>query len=440
MLIAYLLLSTAAGLAIGYLIANRATQRHMQKCAELQSQLSSSEARLQAAQQQAEAQKEQHAQTLKAQHDAFGQSILRERETAEKMLNEAKASYRESLDAMKAKFAQMAEEALKERANELKQTNEESIAHLVTPVREDLQKMQQSVNQAREQAAAQKASMDKTIEGLLRHTQEVERNAANLAQALQSNGKMQGDWGEQLLASILENSGLREGQEFEVQKNVKDKDGNNFRMDVVVNCPGKRRIIIDSKVSLTAYLNYAAAQTKEEVETAQKENLRSVRSHIDELARKQYDKMVPGALNQVLMFIPNEGSYILALRTDPQIGQYAYKKGIILINPTNLMLALQMIFNLWQTERQNKNTENITRHATDLYDKFVTFIEKFEKIKSGIMALQNATDEAHKTLNTGKGNIVRQLEGLKQMGITPKKQIAEGYLDPSHDEALHEIE
>lgn len=135
MLIAYLLLSTAAGLAIGYLIANRATQRHMQKCAELQSQLSSSEARLQAAQQQVEAQKEQHAQTLKAQHDAFGQSILRERETAEKMLQEAKSSYRESLEAMKAKFAQMAGEALKERANELKQTNEESIAHLVTPVR-----------------------------------------------------------------------------------------------------------------------------------------------------------------------------------------------------------------------------------------------------------------------------------------------------------------
>ena len=423
MLIAYLLLSTAAGLAIGYLIANRATQRHMQKCAELQSQLSSSEARLQAAQQQAEAQKEQHAQTLKSQQYAFEQSILRERETAEKMLNEAKASYRESLDAMKAKFAQMAGEALKERANELKQTNEESIAHLVTPVREDLQKMQQSVNQAREQAAAQKASMDKTIEGLLRHTQEVERNAANLAQALQSNGKMQGDWGEQLLAGILENSGLRPGIEFEVQENVKDEEGTNHR------------IIIDSKVSLTAYLNYAGAQNREQVEQAQKDNLRSIRAHIDELAKKQYDKLVPGALSQVLMFIPNEGSYILALRTDPQIGQYAYKKGIILINPTNLMLALQMIFNLWQTERQNKNTEKVTRQAADLYDKFATFVEKFDKIRGSIVSLQANTEDAYKSLTTGTGNIVRRLEGLKQMGITPKKQLSEELTEAAQDGA-----
>ena len=433
MTIAYIVLSAVVGLAVGYLVANRNTRSLIQRCAELQT-------RLQAAEKESEARQAACDKALKLQSEHLDQAIRRERQSADILLQEAKASYRDSLEAMKTQFARMAEEAMKARAEELKQTNAESIAHLVKPVREDLSRMQQSVTEAREQSVAQQASLDKTIEGLLKHTQEVERNAASLAQALQSNGKMQGDWGEQLLASILENSGLREGQEFEVQKNVKDKDGNNFRMDVVVNCPGKRRIIIDSKVSLTAYLNYAAAQTKEEVETAQKENLRSVRSHIDELARKQYDKMVPGALNQVLMFIPNEGSYILALRTDPQIGQYAYKKGIILINPTNLMLALQMIFNLWQTERQNKNTENITRHATDLYDKFVTFIEKFEKIKSGIMALQNATDEAHKTLNTGKGNIVRQLEGLKQMGITPKKQIAEGYLDPSHEEALHEIE
>ena len=123
------------------------------------------------------------------------------------------------------------------------------------------------------------------------------------------------------------------------------------------------------------------------------------------------------------MFIPNEGSYILALRTDPQIGQYAYKKGIILINPTNLMLALQMIYNLWQTERQNRNTEKVTRQAADLYDKFATFVEKFDKIRTSITTLQHNTDDAYKSLATGTGNIVRRLEGLRQMGITPKKQL-----------------
>lgn len=423
MLIAYLLLSAAAGLAIGYLIASRTTQRHISKCTELQTQASLLEARLQDARQQSDALRKAHSDAMKAQKATYEQAVQRERDAAEKLLHEAKESYRESLEAMKAKFGQIAEDALKTRAQELKQTNEESIAHLVKPVRDDLQKMQQTVDQARQQAAAQKASMDKTIEGLLRQTQEVERNAASLAQALQSNGKMQGDWGEQLLAGILEDSGLRPGIEFEMQENVRDEQGANHRPDVIVNCPGKRRIVIDSKVSLSAFLSYSAAQTREQAEQAQKDNLRSVRAHIDELAKKQYDKLVPGALNQVLMFIPNEGSYILALRTDPQIGQYAYKKGIILINPTNLMLALQMIYNLWQTERQNRNTEKVTRQAADLYDKFATFVEKFDKIRTSITTLQHNTDDAYKSLATGTGNIVRRLEGLRQMGITPKKQL-----------------
>ncbi len=423
MTILYITAVLLIGALAGYLVAQRATRREALQNAELRTQNAALETRLQAAEQQHEALRETHRQTLEEREAAYAQAIQRERESAQTLLQEAKASYHESLEAMKARFSQMAEEAMKARAQELKQANEEHIGHLVRPVREELHKMQQSVNEAREHASARHASMDKTIEGLLQHTLEVEKNAASLAQALQSNGKMQGDWGEQLLAGILEDSGLRPGIEFEAQGNLKDEEGNNLRPDIIVNCPGDRRIVIDSKVSLTAYLNYVSAQTREQVEQAQRENLRSVRAHIDELARKQYDKLVPGALSQVLMFIPNEGSYILALRTDPQLGQYAYKKGIILINPTNLMLALQMIFNLWQTERQNRNTEKVTRQAADLYDKFATFVEKFEKIRAGITSLQNNTEDAYKSLSSGTGNIVRRLEGLRQMGITPKKQL-----------------
>ena len=417
MLIAYLLLSAAAGLAIGYLIASRTTQRHISKCAELQTQASLLEARLQEARQQSDALREAHSDAMKVQKATYEQAVQRERDAAEKLLHEAKESYRESLEAMKAKFGQIAEDALKTRAQELKQTNEESIAHLVKPVRDDLQKMQQTVDQARQQAAAQKASMDKTIEGLLRQTQEVERNAASLAQALQSNGKMQGDWGEQLLAGILEDSGLRPGIEFEMQENVRDEQGANHRPDVIVNCPGKRRIVIDSKVSLSAFLSYSAAQTREQAEQAQKDNLRSVRAHIDELAKKQYDKLVPGALNQVLMFIPNEGSYILALRTDPQIGQYAYKKGILLINPTNLMIALQLIYNIWQSEKQAKNVEKVIKESELLYEKFVNFSENWGKIKENLENTMAIYDKADKQLYEGNGNIVKKLEKLKELGF-----------------------
>ena len=136
-----------------------------------------------------------------------------------------------------------------------------------------------------------------------------------------------------------------------------------------------------------------------------------------------------GALPQVLMFIPNEGSYILALRTDPQIGQYAYRKHIILINPTNLMLSLQMIYNLWQTERQNKNTERVMKQAAELYDKFAVFCEKFNRIRQDIDGLRTHADDALNTLSAGRGNIVRRLESLKQLGVTPKKQIDENLTD-----------
>lgn len=433
MLIPYLIIALLIGFAIGYVLMQRSLKRQTQENTQLQTRCAALETELQNTGQQAEAQRQAYRQTLEEREAHFTKALQRERESAQELLTETKKSHQEALAAMKAQFSQMAEETLKARTQELKTANEEHIGHLVSPVRSELQKMQQCLNEARENAAARHASMDKTIEGLLLHTREVERNAAQLTQALQSNGKMQGDWGEQLLASILEESGLRPGLEFEVQSNVKDAEGNNLRPDVIVNCPGNRHIVIDSKVSLTAYLNYTSAQTPEETEHAQKENLRSVRSHIDELARKQYDKLVPGALSQVLMFIPNEGSYILALRTDPQLGQYAYKKGIILINPTNLMLALQMIFNLWQTERQNRNTEKITRQAADLYDKFATFVEKFEKIRSSISSLQNSSEDAYKSLYTGSGNIVRRLEGLRKMGITPKKQLAQTLAEEALD-------
>lgn len=349
-------------------------------------------------------------------------------EMAHKKAQQIEEFYEGAMKDMKEQFAALSEQMLRRRQTELDKVGRVALTNIVAPLHQELTKMQQSMMDARTDTAARHAALDKAIEALSGVSHDMVRQTADLTRALQSGGKMQGDWGEQLLATILEGSGLRQGEEFTVQTNVKDKDGNNLRPDVIVNCPGGRRIIIDSKVSLTAYLNYNAAQTREQAEEARKENLRSVRAHIDELTRKQYDRLVPGALDQVLMFIPNEGSYILALQADPQIGQYAYRKNIILINPTNLMLALQMIYNLWQTERQNKNTEQVMRQAADLYDKFTVFCDKFSRIRRDVDDLKAHAEDAFGTLTTGRGNIVRRLEGLKELGVTPKKQIGEEYL------------
>lgn len=433
MIILYIILALIAGIAVGYLLGHRAAESSNARAATAEGKLLATEqqmAQLQAQYQQqtSQMQEQQQAQTnqLQAQHQLQIEQMRSDHVLA---LQREREQHEKTLKIMESRFSQLAETTLEKRAEELKSANQESITHLVNPVREDLQRMQQSMDNAREKAAEQKAALEKSIEGLLLHTQAVERGASDLAQALKSNGKMQGDWGEQLLSSILEESGLRLGHEYEMQVNVKDENGSNLRPDVVVNCPGERHIIIDSKVSLTAYLAYTSAQTAEEVAQAEKDNLRSVRAHIDELAARRYDQLFKGALPQVLMFIPNEGSYILAMRTDPQIGQYAYRKGIILINPTNLMLALQMIFNLWQTERQNRNTEKIIKQSADLYDKFVTFAENFDTIRQNLARVQKSTDEAYAQLTTGKGNIVRRLEGLREMGITPKKSMPSSLID-----------
>ena len=380
-----------------------------------------------------------HDKQLRQVHDTYGQQLKTlemeagrcryEAQAAKELQARTEASCKEAMAQMEHRFVSLSEEVLRKRQDELDKANRETLTAMVRPVREDLQKMQQSMVDARMSSASQHATLDKTIESLSLFAHDMAQKTADLTRALQAGGKMQGDWGEQLLASILEGSGLRPGEEFETQASVKDNEGNNLRPDVIVHCPGGRNIIIDSKVSLTAYLNYNAAHTPEEAEAAKKDNLRSIRTHIDELERKHYDQLVPGALPQVLMFIPNEGSYILALRTDPQIGQYAYRKHIILINPTNLMLSLQMIYNLWQTERQNKNTERVMKQAAELYDKFAVFCEKFNRIRQDIDGLRTHADDALNTLSAGRGNIVRRLESLKQLGVTPKKQIDENLTD-----------
>ncbi len=380
-----------------------------------------------------------HDKQLRQVHDTYGQQLKTlemeagrcryEAQAAKELQARTEASCKEAMAQMEHRFVSLSEEVLRKRQDELDKANRETLTAMVRPVREDLQKMQQSMVDARMSSASQHATLDKTIESLSLFAHDMAQKTADLTRALQAGGKMQGDWGEQLLASILEGSGLRPGKEFETQASVKDNEGNSLRPDVIVHCPGGRNIIIDSKVSLTAYLNYNAAHTPEEAEAAKKDNLRSIRTHIDELERKHYDQLVAGALPQVLMFIPNEGSYILALRTDPQIGQYAYRKHIILINPTNLMLSLQMIYNLWQTERQNKNTERVMKQAAELYDKFAVFCEKFNRIRQDIDGLRTHADDALNTLSAGRGNIVRRLESLKQLGVTPKKQIDENLTD-----------
>lgn len=364
-------------------------------------------------------------------------AIESEKENSAQMVKQIKELNDYALENIKAQLAHITEENLKLRGEELKNSNVEQLGHILAPLREQMRKMEESVRNVDISSAQHKVSIEKSIENLATQAVAVGKHADELARALKNNSKVQGDWGEQILESILESSGLRKGYEYVVQENVKDGK-RDLRPDVIVCCPGGKKIIIDSKVSLTAYVDYLAAETKEEAERHAKANKESIKKHIDELAAKGYSDIVANSMSHILMFVPNEGSYILALRSDPQIAQYAYRKGILLINPTNLMISLQLIYNMWQNERQTKNIEKVIKEGEALYEKFVGFYENWSKIKdqlSGVMALY---DKADKQLCDGNGNIVRRLENLKKLGIMPKKNIPGELLERSLPDAPFE--
>ena len=343
--------------------------------------------------------------------EAAQAATLKEREQSDRMLSQLRQNFTAEREALRADFRRFAVETVRTESELMQKAGTEQTRHLFAPVHEELERMRKSVQEVRLSGVQQHTALEKAMENMMQQTREIGREAADLTRALRSGGKVQGDWGEQLLESILENSGLRRDEEYIVQASTHDEEGNRLRPDVVVLCPGDRKIIIDSKVSLTAYATYVA------------DNLRSLRRHIDELAGKDYEKLFGGTLSHVLMFVPNEGSYILALRSDPQLGAYAYRKRVLLINPTNLMMSLQLIHNLWQSERQAQGIEEIVRKSSDLYDKFVGFLEKFNRVDSALASARSTFDEARAQLHTGRGNIVRRLEDLKQHGVNPKKKI-----------------
>lgn len=366
------------------------------------------------------------------------------KEAQEKQIEALKQMNREQLDTqlnlIKEQMQTTSEKVLKARQEELGAASREQMSKIVDPlnisfkqIREQMAKMEESVQKVNTDSAARKASITQTIEALAKETVRVGVQAEDLAKALKNKSKVQGDWGEQVLENILEGSGLRKGEDYFIQQNVKGEGNENYRPDVIVKCPGEKSIVIDSKVSLTAYLEYVAADGAEEQKKAAKENMDSVRKHIDELSAKNYEKLVGNTISHVLMFIPNEGSYILALQTDPKIGQYAFSKNVLLINPTNLMMSLKLIYNIWQSERQTRNVETIVAESTGLYEKFAGFLDSFNDIGTKIESLHKSFSTAENQLCSGRGNLIRRVESLKEKGILPKKSIPDKYLDQARE-------
>ena len=379
------------------------------------------------------------------------QQLETERKHGEQLRNELQKQAEAKKRLLQEEVRNMAAQMLDESREKMNTTDKERLDALLSPLKERLEAFNQTVtNNSKENTAnkteikttfeeamkrlhaeqeltikAMREDQERAVKELREQTERIGNDAASLTQALKGDSKMQGDWGEMILDKTLEDCGLIQGQQYFLQENYKDKDGNNFRPDAVIVFPNEERAVIDAKVSLTAYQAAIREEDTAERERYLKEHVSSIKKHVDELSAKNYEKLVPGCIGFVLMFVPYESGYSAALKTDPSILQYAYRKHIIILSPSNLLMALQLTHTMWQNFRMTKNVEEILHQSNELFDKFVTFAETFVKLGADIERLQQDFSRAKGQLNEGKGNIVHRLEGLKTLGISPKKQIPE---------------
>lgn len=328
----------------------------------------------------------------------------------------AEAAVNRQAAALRSEFKAMSVEMLRTQGDALREQHLHSLEDLLKPLGHDIE-------QFRTQFVTGHASLDRYIRELVAQTATLGREAEDLAKALKGNTKIQGNWGEAVLCNLLEAAGLTEGRDFSLQSHTTDRAGRVYIPDVIVHLPGERHLIIDSKVSLKAFTEYVAAEDAATQQALLKEHVRSVRQHIRELSAKDYAKTVPGAIGYVLMFIPGEAAYVAAVTADAALATEAYARHVILINPTNLLMALQLAHNLWLSEQQSRSVSEIYESAEKLYKKFSTFAQNFVRIGAGIHQLQRTYDEARGQLATGRGNIVSQLEGWRKKGLNPSGRL-----------------
>ena len=377
-------------------------------------------------------------QELRMRYDALQQKadeanmslavVKTERATLAEQLKQLQAEKSKLAEELRDSFRAVASDILKERTADLDKRTEETLK----PLREDLKTFGEQVNKTYQEEARERFSLKDSIEKLILRSQEISDETTSLTRALRGDSKVQGDWGELILERILDQSGLIRGEHYFIQETLRDEAGSvittgenrgGLRPDVIVRYPNKGAIVIDSKVSLTAYARYVAAETEEERAQALKEHLLSLRKHINELSGKRYEEYTEGSPNFVMLFIPNEPAYTIALAHDPTLWEEAYRKNVVLINGTNLIAALRMAQDMWQRDSQQRNVMQIVDEAGKLYDKFATFAETFLKIESKLEDAQKAFGDAKGQLRDGRGDLLGRFDKLKTLGAKTKKSL-----------------
>lgn len=320
-------------------------------------------------------------------------------------------------------FENLSNKILEEKSKKFTEQNKENIGSVLNPLREQLGDFRKKIEDVYDKETKDRVSLYHEITNLKSLNEQMSKDAINLTNALKGDTKKQGDWGEVILERVLEDSGLKKDREYEAQGSYRDENDKLFRPDFVVHLPNKRDVVIDSKISLTAYERYYSAEKELDKAQALKEHIASIRTHINGLKDKNYDELVGvNSLDIVLMFVAIEPALMLAFEHDENLFQDAFKHRIFLVSPSTLTMNLQVIQNMWRYEYQNQNAQEIAKRAGDLYDKFTGFVEALEGIGDKLGKAQESYQLAHNRLTDGKGNLISRLEAIRKLGNLKTKQ------------------
>lgn len=359
--------------------------------------------------------------TAKAENNSLQEKLVRE----QKEIKEVREQFN-------TEFQNIASKILKENTKSFSELNESKIKELLNPLNKDIKEFKTKVEDVYNKESKERFSLGERVKELADKSEQISKDAINLTNALKGEAKTQGNWGEMILESILEKSGLRKDEEYFMEHQLTGDDGKplrsdsenkKMRPDAVIKYPDNRNVIIDSKVSLNAFTRYLATSDVEEQKRELDAHISAIKNHIITLSTKGYDDY-DKALDFVMMFIPSEPAYIAAMQGDANLWNYAYDKRILLMNPTNLITSLKLIVDLWKREYQNQNAIAIADRGAKLYDKFVGFVENLDKVGTYIERAQSSYNESFKQLSTGNDNLVLQASKLKALGVKNKKELS----------------
>ncbi len=363
---------------------------------------------------------------LTAQNEGLHRSLENQQEEIKKIQEEGKLQ-----------FENLANKILEEKTEKFTTVNQNNLKNILEPFQEKINDLKNKVNEAYEKENKERFSLAEKVKELALLNQQISEDAKKLTKALKGESKTQGNWGEMILESILEKSGLVKGREYFLEHELRDEDnkalfsefsGKKMRPDAVVKYPDERNVIIDSKVSLTAFTELVDETDSDIYQIKVNQHLSSIKTHISQLSQKAYDDY-GRSLDFVMMFIPSEPAYIAAMQADQNLWNFAYEKRILLLNPSNLITSLKLIADLWKREYQNRNSMEIADRGAKLYDKFAGFVENLEKVGKNLDQAKNVYTDAFKQLSTGNDNLIAQTQKLKSLGIKNKKELPQSLIN-----------